>query len=1222
MTSTAHFPHSPEAPRPTRRSEQRDRRAERPVAGPDRAAARARIRRAEDPATTRIPHVPPSGPGSANEFAATARELQELRQQMAELRADYARIRNQMQGPGTHTEALPQVPPSAERVAERTVGIDQTRPMPLVKPGRSTGPGPAPAAGTGTGRSSAPIPAPTSTPMPATQALPRVASAPRPPTPRPPTPRPTPTPARRQPAPRVGPAPRSLTPRTTPVVAPRRAPGPSPRGLAPRATPASTPQVIRTSPPAALRPGATPAPAVRPMPAPGRTAAPVGGAPATIRLPVVAPARRAAPAGGLAGDLASVLAEVLKVPTISVDSHFFDDLGADSLLMAQFCARLRQRPDLPSVSIRDIYRHPTLTALAGALVPTAPAPDRPGSTEPSVRPAAVAGLAGDLAAVLAEVLKVPTVRTDGHFFDDLGADSLLMAQFCARLRQRPDLPSVSIKDIYRHTTIIGLAGALAPRAEPSAARPAPARTTPAQPTLPDPAQAPMSRSRPHYRLCGLLQLLLFLGSSVLGMFVMVQGLLWISTSPTLLDTYLRSLMFTSATFTATCLLSILAKWILIGRWKPRQIPVWSLDYVRFWLVKSLIRTNPLVRFAGTPLYSLYLRALGAKIGRGVAIFSPSVPVCTDLITVGSNTLIRKDSVLTGYRAMDGIIQIGPVTLGRDVYVGEMTVLDIGTAMGDGAQLGHSSSLHTGQAVPAGERWHGSPAEPTTVDYRMVRTTRLNILQRIVLPALQLALLIGVTMPVGLGGMTFLFMQVPQLATLVADHPPVVTTWTFYRDAMLLSTVLFFGSMLLGLLVLLIVPRLLRLLVRPDRDYRLYGIRYWAHRTIGRMTNSKFFTRLYGDSSYIVYFLRGIGYDLGRVEQTGSNFGTAVKHDNPFLSSVGRGTVVADGLSFINADYSTTHFRVARVEVGAHNFLGNRIAYPAQGRAGNNCLLATKVMVPLDGKVREGVGLLGSPSFEIPRTVERDQQLDVTDPKELRRKLRAKNRHNTTTILLFLLSRWVLTSVLTVLGLATVDLYSEFGVLVAALAGFVVLPLTTGYFLLLDRMMRPLQAHRPNGCSIYDKAFWRHERYWKVCADSYIQLFSGTPFKGVIWRLLGVRIGRRVFDDGASFTERTFVSIGDHCTLNAGSGVQCHSQEDGAFKSDRTAIGARCTLGVGAFVHYGVTLNARVLLEPDSFLMKGSEVPAGSWWGGNPAMEIGVRPNPYHDLRPAALVGGR
>ena len=58
-----------------------------------------------------------------------------------------------------------------------------------------------------------------------------------------------------------------------------------------------------------------------------------------------------------------------------------------------------------------------------------------------------------------------------------------------------------------------------------------------------------------------------------------------------------------------------------------------------------------------------------------------------------------------------MIQTGPVTLGKDVFVGEVTVLDIDTSMGDGAQLGHASSLHAGQAVPAGEHWHGSPAQP-------------------------------------------------------------------------------------------------------------------------------------------------------------------------------------------------------------------------------------------------------------------------------------------------------------------------------------------------------------------------------------------------------------------------------------------------------------------------------------------------------------------------------
>ena len=708
------------------------------------------------------------------------------------------------------------------------------------------------------------------------------------------------------------------------------------------------------------------------------------------------------------------------------------------------------------------------------------------------------------------------------------------------------------------------------------------------------------------------------------MLVLVQGFLWIAASPGLLDIYLRSATYASATFAGACLVSIVAKWTLIGRWTPRQIPVWSLAYLRFWLVKTLIRTNPLVRFAGTPLYSLYLRGLGAKIGRGAVILSAVVPVCTDLLTIGSGTVIRKDSSFTGYRAVRGVIQIGPVDLGRGVHIGEMTVLDIGTSMGDGAQLGHSSALHAGQSVPAGERWHGSPAEPTTVDSRTVPTTPLSTARRVVLPLLQLIILLGVTMPVAIGALIVVFREVPQLALLVGDLPPVVTTWSFYRDALLLATVLHFGSLLLGTVVVLTVPRLLRLLVRPDRDYRLYGIRYWAHRSISRMTNRRVFTRIYGDSSYIVYYLRSIGYDLSDVVQTGSNFGTEVKHDNPFLTTVGSATMVADGLSVINADYSSSHFRVSRVTIGAQNFLGNRVAYPAQGRTGKNCLLATKVKVPLDGPVREGVGLLGSPSFEIPRTVDRDHQLDVTDPAELRRRILAKTRHNTNTILLLLASRWLLTCLLTVLTLATVDLYSKLGIAVAALTGCLVLPLTTAYFLLIDRVMRGHLAHRPKGCSIYDRAFWRHERFWKVCADTYLQVYNGTPFKNVLWRMLGVQIGNQVFDDGCSLTERPFVAIGDRSTLNAGSVVQCHSQEDAAFKSERSALGPRCTLGVGAFVHYGVLVNADALVEADSLVMKGTVLPTGARWGGNPANDLGDPgvtwpPPPSNDVASAGLI---
>ena len=70
-----------------------------------------------------------------------------------------------------------------------------------------------------------------------------------------------------------------------------------------------------------------------------------------------------------------------------------------------------------------------------------------------------------------------------------------------------------------------------------------------------------------------------------------------------------------------------------------------------------------------------------------------------------------------------------------------------------------------------------------------------------------------------------------------------------------------------------VPRVLNLSIKPDKVYPLYGFHYSVHRAIARMTNIKFFTHLFGDSSYIVHYLRGLGYDLPEVVQTGSNFGT-------------------------------------------------------------------------------------------------------------------------------------------------------------------------------------------------------------------------------------------------------------------------------------------------------------------------------------------------------------
>jgi non-ribosomal peptide synthetase-like protein len=177
--------------------------------------------------------------------------------------------------------------------------------------------------------------------------------------------------------------------------------------------------------------------------------------------------------------------------------------------------------------------------------------------------------------------------------------------------------------------------------------------------------------------------------------------------------------------------------------------------------------------------------------------------------------------------------------------------------------------------------------------------------------------------------------------------------------------------------------------------------------------------------------------------------------------------------------------------------------------------------------------------------------------------------------------------------------------------------TAVYYVLVERATDRLQVHAPDGCSIYDPVFWRHERAWKVPSETYFKSFDGTPFKPVLWRALGVRIGRRVFDDGCFLTERSFTAIGDGATLNAGTVIQCHSQEDGAFKSDYAEIAAGATLGVGSFVHYGVRVGEGAVLAPDSFLMKGEEVGPNALWGGNPATELLAPPAAGHDLRRVA-----
>ncbi len=624
-----------------------------------------------------------------------------------------------------------------------------------------------------------------------------------------------------------------------------------------------------------------------------------------------------------------------------------------------------------------------------------------------------------LARSLMGVMKLERVSVADNFFQDLGAHSLLMARFCANIRQDPALSHVSMRDIYLNPTIAKLAAHLSHAAGESIVA-----------TRHEPFHVPSDFA---YYGCGVLQLLFYCGYGLLGFWSAAIGFSWTYAAiGNPFEFYLRSVAFAVVAFIGPTAIAIAAKWLLIGKWKAGSFPIWSLRYFRFWMVKTLVQLSPAAAFVGSPIYNMYLRLLGAKIGRNVVINTRFVPVATDLFAVGDDTILRKNSILLGYRARSNYIQTGPIEIGSHAFVGEASVLDIDTAMGSHTQLGHASSLQSGQSVPDGKRYHGSPAVETKIDYCPIESRPCGPLRRALYAGFQLASLLALLVPIPILILNYWYSYFSQFTGSVKFEEP---NSAFIFLMLLVSAGLFFGSLVIGLIGIYVIPRLCQRFLEVGKTYPLYGPHYWLQRVIWRVSNSQFYNLLFGDSSFIVHYMRFIGWNLNKVEQTGSNFGTNQWHDNPFLCEVGSGTMVSDGLSMINMHMSSSSFRLCNTRIGAYNYLGNDIHYPPDGRTGANCLLGTKVMIPVDGPVRENIGLLGSPSFEIPRIVDRDRNLKAALSTETRReKLRHKNVHNLVTAFLFLLGRWTFFFfALLVAHMATLN-YQDYGVFSLFAAG--------------------------------------------------------------------------------------------------------------------------------------------------------------------------------------------
>jgi len=785
-----------------------------------------------------------------------------------------------------------------------------------------------------------------------------------------------------------------------------------------------------------------------------------------------------------------------------------------------------------------------------------------------------------VAVTLTEILQLDQVSVADNFFKDLGAHSLLIAQFGAKLRERLDISDVSMREIYMYPTVAQLADYLATK--PKASRRGAAT---------EEHRIPNSLE---YFACGALQLLYYFSFFFIGLWILLIAVPWILATESVFDFLYRAGVFVVCSFFGWIVLSIAMKWVLFGRFKRDRFPIWTFKYFRFWVVKQLIETNPIALFKGYPIFNLYLRLLGAKIGTNVVIETRAIPICADLIDIGDGTILRKDSFLVSYKAKSNYIQTGSITIGKNVVIGEGSVMDVNTVLKDNSQLGHASSVHENQILSGGKRYHGSPAQAAVSDYRSGDERHVSGLRKVTYSTIQL---------LGFFILILLSLYVANYCITSFGSPkkaPLSLGWAV--EILTISSILFSGLFVLRLSLATLVPRLLQRFLKENEVYIMYGFHFLVFKTIQSMSNSTVLNLLFGDSSYIVHYLKSIGYELSEVVQTGTNFGLEQRHDNPFMARFGTRTIVSDGFWMSNVHMSATAFRLSQTSIGADNLIGNNVYYPPGGKTGDNCLIATKALVPIDGDVRENAVLLGSPAIEIPRSVERDGQVAPFAKESVwRAGIRKKNAHNLRTILGLFLAGFTYFYLALLLIYGATYSYGTWGAMAWVVAANSFLFFTIAYCVALERGALGFGRLAPTVASIYDKQYWPVERLWKYSETMLRWLWLGTPFRSIVSRLLGIKLGKMVFDDGMYVSEKTLVKIGDYCNLNESAVLQSHSLEQGIYKSDYIRIGDCCSIECNAFLHYGCTIGNNVVIALDAFVMKGENVESNCTWWGNPAI---------------------
>jgi len=789
-----------------------------------------------------------------------------------------------------------------------------------------------------------------------------------------------------------------------------------------------------------------------------------------------------------------------------------------------------------------------------------------------------APLAERVTAILKKIFPQQAIDLSHDFFNDLGGHSLLAAEFVSRMRNEGGLDHASIRDVYSERPLTALIQKWGLETGSQSA---------AQEFHPIPTW--------RYLLCGVGQLMaLFV---IYGLFAWQIFLPYLSYYYMLQETGSHVWGFVSALF-SFCLvpplhmsLTIASKWLVIGRMREGDYPLWGWYYFRWWFVKTMQRLTPLEYINGTPLYPLYFRMFGTKIAADAQL-SEFFIGAEDLVTIGEDVSISSNVVFNNAVVEGGLLKLRRIHVGDHAYIGTAAVLNGGCRIEEWGELKDLSLLASGATIRRREVWAGSPSSHESTKNPEELPQPLKVGEATRRKYIRFYLLLLLFFP-----FVVLLPLLPSIVILNAlDNaaPDYNFNYLVYTPLLALSYILLFA------LEAVLVTRILQRHLKPG-TYPVYSrayIKKWF--TDQLMTLALFVLHPVFATVYASPLYRAFGAKVGKNAEIST--ASQVTHR---LLEVGDGAFIADLVTLGEDDVRGQRLTLSQTSIGQNSFVGNSALIPQGYQLPPDMLIGVLSVPPSKEQLASSCAKnwFGSPAIGLPRRQESGDfpaQL-TTKPTKLRRLARSlveclrilipSSAVMSFSVLFIAYGHDLLT------GDSWWDLAFQFPLYYLAFVGLPAL------FLTLILKWTLIGRHRPAKIPMWTWRVWCSEAvtstYEALAVPFLLDYLRGTPWLPMALRLFGVKIGKRVWLNTIDVTEFDVVQIGDDAAFNHDSGPQTHLFEDRVMKIGSVKVGARSTIGSRSVVLYDSDIGEDAHLEALSLVMKGEKLPPRTNWVGSP-----------------------